>query len=114
MEELHWVSCFKETKQEVVGEGIVAIMWEILERTRAENPVRGNWYKLQLENGTIWYKDSSTAIGIVLEIRGVKEEDTLWLRKADDYNYINVDELNTVLKERILALKSGLHYQNLN
>ncbi|XP_014789427.1 uncharacterized protein LOC106883070 [Octopus bimaculoides] len=83
-------------------------MREILERTRAEDPVRGNWYVPKTECGTVWCDVSSIAIGVVLEIEGAEVEDAAWLRKADDFNHINVAELDTVLKGVNLALRWGL------
>ncbi|XP_029641347.1 uncharacterized protein LOC115216286 [Octopus sinensis] len=80
-------------------------MQEILERTRAEDPVRGNWYVPKTECGTIWCDASSIAIEVVLAIEGAAVEDAAWLRKADDFNHINVTELDAVLKGVNLALK---------
>ncbi|XP_029638122.1 uncharacterized protein LOC115213326 [Octopus sinensis] len=61
-----------------------------------------------MECRTIWCDDSSIAIGVVLEIEGTEVEDAAWLRKADDFNHINVTELDAVLKGVNLALKWGL------
>ena len=48
------------------------------------------------------------ALGVLLEINGVAVEDAAWLRKKEDFNHINVAELEAVLKGINLALKWGL------
>ena len=45
---------------------------------------------------------------MVLEINGKTAEDAVWLRKKDDFNHINVAELEAVLKGVNLAIKWGL------
>lgn len=37
-------------------------------------------------------------IKVVLEIGGTKAAGVAWFRKADDYNYINIAELDAVSK----------------
>lgn len=36
-------------------------------------------------------------MGTVLEIGGIKVDDVAWLQKADNYNHINMTELDAVL-----------------
>ncbi|XP_014775525.1 uncharacterized protein LOC106872883 [Octopus bimaculoides] len=98
-----------ESWSDKVGEATVAMMREILERTRAEDSVRGNWYVPKTECRTVWCDASSIVIGVVLEIEGAEVEDAAWLQKADDFNHMNVAELDAVLKEVNLALRWGLH-----
>ena len=43
-----------------------------------------------------------------MEIGGLVAEDVTWLRKKNDYNHINVAELDAVLKGINLAIKWGL------
>ena len=45
---------------------------------------------------------------MVVEIGGLVAEDATWLRKKNDYNHINVAELDAVLKGINLAIKWGL------
>ena len=52
--------------------------------------------------------DASIAIGTILKIEGKIVEDTSWLRKKDDFSYINMTKLEFVLKGVNLALKWGL------
>ena len=56
----------------------------------------------------MWCDGSSIALGVVIEIAGTTVEDTDWLRKKDDFNHINVAELEAALKEINLAIKWGL------
>ena len=46
--------------------------------------------------------------GVLLEIDGAIVEDAAWPRKKDDFNHINVAELEAVLKGINLALKWNL------
>ena len=56
----------------------------------------------------MWCDASSIATGVVVEIGGLVAEDATWLRKKNDYNHINVAELDAVLKGINLAIKWGL------
>ena len=51
---------------------------------------------------------SSIATGMVVETGSLVVEDSTWLRKKNDYNHINVAELDAVLKGINLAIKWGL------
>eukprot|EP00794_Sanderia_malayensis_P011566 gene11567-12761_t len=85
---------------------------DILERINKEDPVTGVWHARKNNNGGIWYDASSLAFGVLLEINGVTVEVAAWLRKKDDFNHINVAELEAeleaVLKGINLALKWSL------
>ena len=59
-------------------------------------------------NGVPWCDASALAMGILLEINGAIVEDAAWLWKKDDFNHINVTELEAVLKGINLALKWNL------
>ena len=48
------------------------------------------------------------ATGVSVEIDDVMVENVVWLRKKSDYNYINVAELDAIIKGINLPLKSGL------
>ena len=53
----------------------------------------------------VWCDASSIATGVVVEIGGLVAEDATWLRNKNDYNHINMAELNAVLKGINLAIK---------
>ena len=81
---------------------------EVIERITKEDPVRGRWAVCNTTKGTVWCDASSIALGVVLEIDTVEVEDAAWLRKKDDFNHINVAELEAVVKGVNLAVKWGL------
>ena len=58
-----------------------------------------------MKTGMVWCDASSIGTGIVVEIGGLIAEDSARLRKMDDYDNINVAELEAVLKRINLALK---------
>lgn len=91
-----------------VGERAHAMMCELLDKVRKEDPVKGKWYVPAAECGVVWCDASSLATGVVLEIGGNVVEDAAWLRKKNDYSHINVAELDAVLKGINMALKWGL------
>ena len=47
-------------------------------------------------------------MGTVIEVNDVVAEDGAWMRKSDDFNHINVAELEAVLKGINLCVKWGL------
>lgn len=91
-----------------VGKETVEMLQDILRRVRQEDPVRGRWHASKLGKGVVWCDASSIATGVILEIDNQTVEDGAWLRKKEDYNHINVAELDAVLKGLSLALKWGL------
>lgn len=94
--------------EDKVGKETVEMMQDIVRRVRHEDPVRGRWYAARSEKGVVWCDASSIATGVILEIGDETVEDGAWLRKKDDYNHINVAELDAVLKGVNLALKWDL------
>ena len=91
-----------------VDEGTVSVIQEILAEVKRNDPVTGTWHIPKTKTGVVWCDASSIAIGTVVEINGLVAEDAAWLRKKDDFNHINVAELEAVLKGVNLALKWGL------
>lgn len=67
----------------------------------------GKLFVPDTKKGIMWCDASSMALGVILEIEGVKVEDAAWLRKKD-CNYINVTKLDAVLKGVNLVLRWGL------
>ena len=91
-----------------VGSHATAVIAEILSRVKNEDPVRGRWSVTPSTQGTVWCDASSIAMGVVLEIGEVVVEDASWLRKKDDFNHINVAELEALVKGVNLACKWSL------
>ena len=91
--------------EDKVGQETMAMLRELIERVRNEDPVHGRWYAPKVEKGVVWCDASSIATGVSLEIDGSVVEDGAWLRKKNDFNHINVAELDGVLKGVNLALK---------
>ena len=94
--------------EDFAGEEAVYMLQDVLERVKKEDPVKGIWHVQISNSGVIWCDASSLALGVLLEMNGVAVEDAAWLRKKEDFNHINVAELEAVLKGIILALKWGL------
>ena len=94
--------------EDPVGSEALAMITEVVERVREDDPVRGRWHVPKTDHGTVWCDASSLAIGALLEVDGEIVEDAAWLRKRDDYGHINVAELEAVLKGINLALKWGM------
>ncbi|KAF2346660.1 Glucose-methanol-choline oxidoreductase C-terminal [Trinorchestia longiramus] len=86
----------------------MSMIREVIERVKVENPVRGRWSVPDVQHGVVWTDASKIALGAVLEINGKAIEDATWLRKKEDFSYINVAELEVVLKGVNLALKWGM------
>ena len=91
-----------------VGDKVFTIMKEIVKEVRANDPVTGCWTVPRSECGTVWCDASSLAIAVLVEVEGIVVEDAAWLRKKDDFNHINVAELEAALKGVNLAIKWGL------
>ena len=98
-----------------VGEGAMRMIGEVVERVERDDPVRGRWTvpKSDTGGGIVWCDASSIAMGALLEIDNQVVEDAAWLRKKNDFNHINVAELEAILKGVNLALKWGLKDINL-
>ena len=91
-----------------VGDKTKQRMSEMLEEVKKNDPVRGQWKIPSSDWGTVWTDASDLAMGTVIEVGGVVAEDGSWMRKSDDYNHINVAELEAVLKGVNLCVKWGL------
>ena len=91
-----------------VGPVVTQYVREVIDRVQKEDPVQGVWKVPQTEGGRVWCDASSIGMGVVVEIGGSVIEDAAWLRKKDDYNHINVAELEATLKGVNLAVKWGL------
>ena len=94
--------------EDYIGDYAFKMMHEIVERVSADDPVRGVWKVPNTGKGRVWCDASDLALGVLLEIDGFEVEDGAWLRKQNDYNHINVAELEGVLKGVNLAVKWGL------
>lgn len=81
------------------------VMQEVLAEVKKEDPVNGAWHIPEVSTGVVWCDASNVATGVVVEIGGVVAEDATWLRKSDDFNHINIAELDAVLKGVNLAIK---------
>jgi len=81
---------------------------EIVEEVNKNDPVKGKWQVPESNRGVVWTDASDLAMGALLEIEGVVAEDGTWMRKADDYNHINVAELEAVLKGINMCVNWGL------
>ena len=88
-----------------VGDHTMTMMKEVVDKVRLEDPVAGKWTVPKTTRGVLWCDASSIGIGVILEINNTKVEDAAWLRKKNDYNHINVAELEAVLKGVNLAIK---------
>lgn len=94
--------------EDPVGEQSMSMIKEVLERIKLDDPVRGSWCVAGVKHGIVWCDASKLAIGVVLEINDKIAEDAAWLRKQDDFNHINVAELEAILKGVNVAIKWGL------
>jgi len=91
-----------------IGPQAQAVISEILERVREDDPVGGIWSPgavIAWQNVRIWCDASSMATGIVLDVDDTIIEDASWLRSKTDHEHINVAELDSVIKGVNLALK---------
>ena len=71
---------------------------ETVAQVCAKNLVKGQWHAPKIGRGSAWRDASKLALGVVLEVGEACVEDAAWMRKKDDYEHINVAELNAVLK----------------
>ena len=94
--------------EDLVGEQSLMMINEVIDRVKYDDPVRGTWCVPNLKCGVVWCDASKIAIGVMLEVDGKVAEDAAWLRKQDDFNHINVAELEAVLKGVNLAIRWGL------
>lgn len=94
--------------EDPVGEQSMLMIKEVIEKVKLDDPVRGNWCVPGVKHGVVWCDASNIAVGVILEINGKTAEDAAWLRKRDDFNHINVAELEAVLKGVNMAIKWGL------
>ena len=91
-----------------VGPVAQRLLNEVLDKVKAEDPVRGRWRVPKGHTGVVWTDASNLALGVVVEVGGRVVEDAAWLRKQTDYSHINVAELDAVIKGLNLAIKWGL------
>ena len=91
-----------------VGDEIRDRMREVMSEVEKSDPVKGVWRAPKSVSGSVWCDASDVAMGVVVEIGGVKVEDAAWLRKKDDFQHINVAELEAVLKGINLCAKWNL------
>lgn len=85
------------------------LLKEVAVRIKTEDPVQGAWTVPDEQSGVIWCDASSLGLGVMLEIGGVVVEDRAWLRKSDDYNHINLAELEAVVRGVNLAVDWGVN-----
>ena len=93
-----------------VGDMVMRIVKELVDEVQCSDPIKGPWSVSKTEEGTVWCDASSLALGVAVEIGGVIVEDAAWLRKKEDFNHINVAELEAALKGLNLAIKWGLKF----
>ena len=99
-EGVHW--------KDYVGERVESVLSDMLREVAASDPVTGSWKVDRTEKGKVWCDASSLALGVAVEVDNIIVEDAAWLRKKNDYNHINVAELEATLKGVNLAIKWGL------
>jgi transposase InsO family protein/ribonuclease HI len=97
--------CVGHTWEDPAGEQAQDMLIELLDRVRADDPVRGQWYVSETKTCRIWCDASCLALGVVAEVNGRTIEDAAWLRKPNDFAHINVAELEAILKGINLAIK---------
>ena len=90
------------------GKVAVKRLKEVIERLKKDDPVGGKWQVEKTEVGKVWCDASDLAMGAVVEIGGDVVEDAAWMRKKNDYNHINVAELEAVMKGINLGVQWGL------
>ena len=88
-----------------IGDDAHSLVQEVLVEVSANDPVRAMWNVQLGETGKVWCDASSNALGVIIEIAGTTVEDAAWLRNRDDFNHINVAELEATLKGINLAIK---------
>ena len=80
-----------------IGDGSHRVVQEVLAEVSANDPVQGMWNVQLGETGKVWCDASSIALGLIIEIAGTTVEDAAWLRKKDNFNHIDVAELEATL-----------------
>ena len=91
--------------EDKLGDKVRGWVQEVIQRLKADDPVRGAWEAAVDGDIKVWCDASSLAMGVVLEMSGKVVEEASWLRKKDDGTHINVTELDAVNKGVNLALK---------
>ena len=97
------VSLTNEWDDEVHDLGVRCVLEEVLKRVEENGPARGDW-EVRGDEGKLWVDASSLALGALVQIGGVTVEDATWLRKDRLEVYINMAELDTVLRGVNMAL----------
>ncbi|GFN80839.1 Pol polyprotein [Plakobranchus ocellatus] len=87
------------------GDRACGLIREVVEQVQKEDPVRSKWNVPSEAKGVVWCDASNLAFGVVIDIGGVTAEDATWLREKDDYNHINVAELESALKGMNLGVQ---------
>lgn len=90
-----------------IGDDSLAMIREVVERVKCEDPVGGEWRVDAASGVRIWCDASSIALGCAVEVGDDVVEDAAWLRSKDDGTHINVAELDAVLRGVNLAVKWG-------
>ena len=93
-----------------VGHEALTVVRDILCQVRECDPVNGPWTVPCEESGVVWCDASCVGLGAMLEIGGRVAEDVAWLRKKEDFNHINVVELDALVKGLNLAVKWNLKH----
>lgn len=65
----------KASRKGEVEKERIAMVKDVLERVRAEDPVRGGWNVPEIEKGVIWCDASNITIEVILEVGDVEMED---------------------------------------
>lgn len=96
--------------EDYIGDETIGMLQDVLERVRREDPVKGKWFvSAKARKGVVWCDASSLALGVVLCVNDNVVEDGAWLRKTDDFNHINVAELEAAMRALNMAVKWGLN-----
>ena len=96
-------SCESNAWDSFAGSVVIQRLREVLSCLDVDDPVKGIWSASGKLN--VWCDTSQIAYGVALERKNQIIEDGAWLRKADDGTYINLAELNAVIKGVNLAMK---------
>ena len=91
---------------EPVDDCVREVYQEICTKLKENDPVGGCWNVACDEDVRIWCDASSIAIGTAIEVGGFIIEDGAWLRR-EQYEHINLAELESVVKGVNIALKWG-------
>ena len=84
------------------------MLYEMSERVKQHDPVRGQWSVKSSQSGRVWCDASSIATGLCVEMDNAIVEDAAWLRGINDGAHINVAELEAVVKAINMAIKWNL------